>query len=165
MGIVAGLPSWIGALYFLTHPAEISTNPGSVAFAFVIGLVIAWTTYRWYMIGGTSTRRSIVLRGWFSTLLTSPDRLAEVRRVSAAASGTRGWHYELFDYRGESLGVIPSALQSCKDWDSFLEHLHAVAAETSDTAPASARSVPRDLADIPVDQWTAEDIERYESNN
>lgn len=162
VGVVVGTPSLIGCGWFLSHPEQLMTDPGSTMFAFLLGGLASWATWRWMSIGGTSTGNLIQLRGWFSTVEIAPDSMTEIRRVTIP--GSKEWHYEIFDYRGQSLGVIPGALHFCKDWESFLDHLRAVARTSKSVAPDSASSVFRHLSEKDVDEWTMDDLTEYEEN-
>ncbi len=175
VGLVVGTPSGFGCLWWLIHPTEIVDNPIAVAFCFVLFPLIAWATYRWMSIGGTLSKNALILRGWFSTVNISPDALTEIRRLertvmSKNVSGAAGYsarteyYYEMFDHRGESLGEVPSAVSICKDWDQFFQHMQELAAKSRKLTPTSDVE-SRNLADIPPDEWTAEDIERYENED
>lgn len=167
LGVVVGLPSWLGWLWFLFNPADLVANPGGVAFTVVIGGIALIATWRWMKICGSSSDSLIRLRGWWRTLEVIPADLSAVRRMQTSwqdtASGNlrRGRHYEMFDHRGESLGVVPWGLEISRDWDSFLAGLHRTARKSRQHFEQQSADRPS-LAELHVDDWTATDIERYE---
>lgn len=167
LGVVIGLPSWLGWGWFLFNPAELVANPGGVAFTIVIGGIALVATWRWMTIRGTSSESLICLRGWWRTVEVIPSDLSAVRLVQTSwqdtASGNlrRGQHYKMFDHRGESLGVVPWGLEISRDWDSFLNRLHRTARKSRQHFQQQSADKPS-LAELHVDDWTPSDIERYE---
>ncbi|QDU94026.1 hypothetical protein [Lignipirellula cremea] len=167
LGVVVGLPSWIGWVWFLLNPAEMVKNWDGLAFAVVIGGIALFATRGWVRIGGKSTERLIRLRGWWKTVSVAPQDLARIQKVVSMGSNSQGfnrreYNYHLEDHRGEPLGVIPGSLEICPGWDKFLQHLHNVAAASRRGRPHDTEPAPG-LADKPVEEWTSKDFEDYES--
>ena len=162
VGIVAGAPSVMGCLYYLINFSEIGEESSGAAFCFVLGPLIAFATYRWMMIGGEASEQVIALRGWWGSSTVLPDQLASIRRVETQVNSKRSWYYGLFDHGGREIGHVPSMLMACENWDRFLQHMQQLAADSRNRRGESPSENKRRPAGKPLDDLTADDLERYE---
>lgn len=160
VGVVITAPGVIGCIAAALQPEAAAQEPGGVGFCLVQSVIGSWLTYRWLTIRGAADAHEFHLRGWVKTLAVPTCHVAEVRCVESQAIDDWGSHEVLVDHRGESLGAIPSTLGICTEWTQFLAHLCRLAAASRARGPAAAE--PPALEDIPVSEWTSEDIARYE---
>ncbi|QDU80135.1 hypothetical protein Pla110_18580 [Polystyrenella longa] len=166
LGIVGAAPSVFGLLYAMTHPSAILEDPWAIAFPLILGPLFTFMVYRWMFIGGQLTTEEVVLRGWFRTIRMPTADLAHVRQGSRRVDNNSGTstrvYYELIDHNGKSLGEVPAMLLAGNGWKHFLERMHQVAAISRRVYESN---VKLQLQDKPVDEWTIDDIERYEDND
>lgn len=164
LGLLVSAPGILGCVYWALHPTAAAHDPASPLFCLAQAVICGWPTYRWLTIRGSADEHSLYLRGWFKTLAVPTHRVAAVRQIVVETMNDSGTHRTphdvLVDHAGKSLGRIPDALGMCPDWKPFLAHLRRLAAASREVGPAAAE--PRPLEDIPVSEWTLEDVDRYE---
>ncbi len=136
VGVVAGLPSVFGIGFFLLNPGEIAANPGGAAFAFAIGTLCVWASWRWMAIRRTVSKDQIVLSGWFRTTRVSTAEVTKIEKVERSIVRADGpvvyrWHYELRDREHNTLGEIPAMLHACRNWEPFLDMLYRIASSNA----------------------------------
>jgi hypothetical protein len=161
---VAAAPGAIGCIMLVGRPDFILEHPIGAAFGLAQGVGFGWLAYRWLTIRGTADPQEMYLRGWLRTLVVPTASVAAVRCIETETrndvGSTRKTHHVLVDHDGHTLGTIPASLAICPEWQPFLAHVRRLAAAARSRGPASGE--PRSLEDIPVAEWTLEDIERHE---
>ncbi|TWU02529.1 hypothetical protein [Stieleria varia] len=165
--LLIGVPYAIGTLYFVLNPdVAVKEWPGvlmSVFFA-TLGLVSGW---RWWRIGAEIGQDEIAMRGLLFSVYVPIDGFDRVNKVWIETNHHeqgkgKTYQYRFVDANESVVGKIPASVEMCVDFQSFLSKLEQIAAGNRKT---SAGSSSRQLSSKPVDEWTIQDIERYEQEN
>ncbi|NND97604.1 MAG: hypothetical protein HKN47_09785 [Pirellulaceae bacterium] len=167
IAVIIGFPHALGVVYFLVHPADLIANWPGFLMCLFFALIGITAGYRWIGIGAEITDAQVTMRGWLRTTRIARTAFVKVDKVwstdTHSEHGTRkSYDYLLLNQYGESVGKIPSSVELCPDFNDFLERLRQIASTNRQTI---GHEPQRDIRDLPADQWTAEDIQRYEEEN
>ncbi|WP_437200966.1 hypothetical protein [Planctomicrobium sp. SH664] len=164
LGVVASAPTVLGILFFLLNPSELVRDPLSFLMCVAIAAPIVYGTFRWVTIQGVVTSDSILIRGWFKTVVVDPSRIIWIRKVKKQVKQehrTRNeWEYRLCDQKGRTLATVPAAIHASPGWEQFLQLMQRLA--SVNRIRENVTAADGHLLDIPVDEWTLQDLEKYE---
>jgi len=164
--VVVGLPSVFGVLFFLTHPRELMNNWPGALMASCFAAIGGFFSWRWLRLGAEIRESEIVMRGLLRTIRIPRTGFKQFSKEwyqdhSHEHGSMNSYSYLFMDSDGKKIATMPSSLEICLDFSVFEGQLVKIAA---DNRKNSGHSLTRDLQHLPVDQWTLDDIEKYEQD-
>lgn len=170
VAFVVVFPSAFALLYAITHIDAVTKDPLALAFPLIIAPIGMFFGYRWFRMGGKITRDEIILNGWiYSKRIPKYElnKISEQRVRTSSDSNAMEDLILLMDKNEVEIAKVPNSLNICRKYKQFIRNLHHVAQfnreHKNHGRPSSSNEIS--IQDKPVDEWTAEDIERYEQEN
>ena len=126
-----------------------------------------WFAWRWWRLGAYLDAKEVGMRGLLRSVRIPVAKIHDVRLESIPTYSFEQGHsrksrHVFVDQEGKTLASLPASVSICKDFQLFLSRLERVASQNK---RSTARLDTRDLSNLPIEDWTSQDIEDYEKNS